>query len=178
MQPLPPSTRDLLISLHKSMPPGAMSAKKWTRWFQEAAANLVTQGRKHFGRCGRGEGWDPEYLVDATVSDNVPGAGAEDCFGYSRLLLAVETEWSTNRWNRAYDFCKLADIRAVRKLYACEVSNRAWRDVEERVVTPFSNFWAAHTLVLPGEEVGLMISSTDHLGAWVLCKGADFDRVV
>lgn len=172
-----PTTRDLLLVLLSRMPTGKMSPKRWTKWFQVAAAKVITKGRQHLTCFGRGEGWDPEYLVDAAVSDNRSDAPANDSFGYSRLLLAVETEWSTKAWNREYDFCKLADVRAVRKLFACEVSRKVWKDIDKHVVSPFSRFWKQHDMVLPGEEVGLMISSGEHVGAWILRKGAPTRRV-
>lgn len=177
MQNVPPTTRDLLLALWNHMPSGKMSAKKWTRWFQETAGKLMTKGVQHFGCCGRGEGWDPEYMVDATVCENRPDAEPDDPFGYSRLLLAVETEWSTRAWNREYDFCKLADIRAVRKLFACEVSKKVWKEIDDRLVNRFSRFWQQHEMVQLGEEAGLMISSAELVGAWVLRKGAPTERV-
>jgi hypothetical protein len=155
-----------------------MSAKQWTRWFQETAAKLMTEGRQHVGCCGRGEGWDAEYLVDASVSDDHPDAETDDPFAYSRLLLAVETEWSTNQRHREYDFSKLADIRAVRKLFACDVTRKVWMEIDERVIDRFARFWQQHVMVATGEEVGLMISSgRDRVGAWVLRKGALAGRV-
>jgi hypothetical protein len=173
-----PATRDLLLALWDDMPPGKMSAKQWTKWFQVASARVLTDGRQHFGCCGRGEGWAAEYMVDASVSDDHPDAEGDDPFAYRRLLLAVETEWSTSQWNREYDFCKLADVRAERKLYACEVSKRVWKEIDERVIARFAEFWQQHALVAEGEEVGLMISSgQDRLGAWILRKGSGSERL-
>jgi hypothetical protein len=173
-----PATRDLLLALwdrmsSAEMPSAEMSPKRWTRWFQVTAAEVLTEGRQHASCCGRGEEWEPEYMVDAAVSEDHPDAKDDDPFAYTRLLLAIETEWSTNQWNREYDFCKLADIRAERKLYACEVSKKVWKQIDERVIDRFAKFWDQHVMVATGEEVGLMISSGEnYLGAWVLRKGS------
>jgi hypothetical protein len=172
--PSPVTLDQVLLGLLDQIPSVSLTQTQaeWTRWFHETAADLVVQGRPHYGRCGRGRGWDPEYLADVTVSQDLPDSRHDDPFGYTHLVFAMEIEWSTDEWGRGYDFCKLADVRADLKLYVCEVPRWVWNEVGPVLVDRFAKFWNQHVLVQPEETVGLMVTSKSDVGAWVLRKGS------
>ena len=125
----------------------------------------------------------PEYLVDLCITrdSESPSQDPEDPFAYTELLLALESEWSTARTERSYDFCKLADVRAVRKIFVGAVRSKEWPSVLRSIVQPMADFWNQHSLVREDEEVGVLLSGSvdpEAIGAWVIKRGQKEPQVV
>jgi hypothetical protein len=111
-----------------------------------------------------------EYLLDLTVRDGAACDRDEDPFSYHALVLAVEVEWSPNRVERRYDFCKLADVRARRRLFVGACSARDWTGVDEEV-SAMQKFLDNHQMVLPEDEFGVVLcgySAEEPMRGWVL----------
>jgi len=128
----------------------------------------TTQASKHRGI----EACEPEYMVDISVTANPPNADADDPFGYEFLTLAMEVEWSSNQNERRYDFCKLVDIRASRKLFIGACGAAQWRAIDLEL-DAMQSFLDAHRLVDDDEEFGVIICSYgagEESGGWVLRK--------
>ena len=178
VMPQLPSTREMLKTLVARIT--SELEEDDTRWWTAQVKSWAADALEYEGpksRSGQVKGWDPEYLVDAAVSRNVAGADSNDPFGYTELLLALESEWNPSGYERAYDFCKLADVRARRKIFIGAVRRSQWGDVEKIIVEAMLQFWNRHSFVEQGEEVGVILFGygfdPEPLCAWVLTQGAD-----
>lgn len=123
--------------------------------------------------CARRSGqpaWQPEYLVDLAISDDNPQSKPNDPFGYHSLLLALECEWSANENEKRYDFAKLADVRADRKVFVGFCSSREKAD---RFVDAAAGFLKQHRHVAPTEEYGIVLfykQESIEVRAWLLTQ--------
>lgn len=163
-----------LDGLERGVPGGTRAV------LQHLADSPVGWGPHTIGAsCLMGTRTGPEYLVDLTISEDQPHAQDNDPFGYVALLLAVEVEWSPARFDRRYDFCKLADIRARRKLFVGACSGAAWSKVGDEVEA-MQRFIDGHEMVAAGEEFGVVLCNygDDDDRGWVLRKGGEAPEVV
>ncbi len=81
--------------------------------------------------------------------------------------------------DREYDFCKLADVRARRKLFVGGVRGKQWGDVAG-VITSMQSFLDQHEFVDAAEEYGVVLcsyGSDESCGAWVLRKDREREVV-
>ena len=146
----------------------------WTRKVQSVVDSVLDLPREGFTRSGRLSGWDPEFLVDMAITRDEPGADRNDCLGYQQLCLAMESEWSAGRADREYDFTKLADIRAERKLFVGAARSRKDHSLECEVAR-LRGFWGRHRGVTVNEEVGLILIDyvTGCWHSWVIVKNGE-----
>lgn len=176
-----PATRDLVLSamdflktLGTGEPDGNRRMQEWARGrASEWGRHTIQASKLSKGGCGH------EYLVDVSVTEDADAEDKNDPFGYHALSFAMEVEWSPSRYDRRYDFCKLADIKARRKLFigACHVN--AWKsfDSELRAMQSFLN---AHDLVHETEEFGVIIccyGQDQQAGGWILRKNREREPV-
>jgi hypothetical protein len=165
-----PSTKTIVRHLAEALAGKLDDKHDWTvETFRAASAQFASPGfTPHAARRPKKSTkaeWGREYLVDLCVTDDARGA-PDDPFSYHRLALALECEWSPSREELKYDFCKLVDTRAARRVFvglACK--SDVMKFVEEA-----RQFVAKHRFVVDQEEYGVLLFSTDKKTAnkWVI----------
>jgi len=165
-----PTTETLVRTLATALPARLDDVHDWTSEVFKAAVALFpsTGCTHHAGRRTTGDGWSPEYLVDLCITDDLEG-DADDPFTYRQVLLALECEWTPARNSLKYDFCKLVDTRAARRIFVGCVRGQ---EAAQAFVDQAIEFLSRHILVAAGEEYGVLLfaSSPPTPHAWVLTK--------
>jgi hypothetical protein len=166
-----PSTTTIVRHLAEALADKLDDKHDWTvETFRAASAPFASPGfTPHAARRpkkSRKAEWGREYRVDLCVTDDARGA-PDDPFSYHRLALALECEWSPSRKELKYDFCKLVDTLAARRVFVGFVRQH---DDVEKFIEEARQFVAEHRHVVNGEEYGVLLFATDSMTPckWVI----------
>jgi hypothetical protein len=166
-----PPTSQLVASLAANLSHRLASSPDWTAEVFQCVAELLHGPNRTFHAARRrpNSDWCPEYLLDVTITDDDPDRERPGPFGYRKLLLALECEWGPSLDKLRYDFCKLADVRAARKVFVGYVSSSESAGGFAQQAQEFLN---SHDLVAVDEEYGVLLFAGNPLrpSAWILSR--------
>jgi hypothetical protein len=173
-----PPTRQLVASLAANLSHRLGASPDWTAEVFQCVAELLHGPNRtvHAARRRPNSDWCPEYLLDVTITDDDPDREGHGPFGYRKLLLALECEWGPSLDKLRYDFCKLVDVRAARKVFVGYVSSSESADGFAQQAQEFLN---SHDLVAVDEEYGVLLFAGNPLrpSAWILSRRDGLDPV-
>lgn len=163
-----PTTKAIVGQLGSRLQGKLTANTDWTFEVFQAADNILRGTRRttHAARRREGSGWCPEYLVDLAISDD--SSTGDDPYGYRGLLLALECEWGPSLPALKYDFCKLVDTKARRRVFVGYTSDGN--------VTPFldttSRFLWRHAHGSDDDEYGVILFTGEAPTSqgWVLTR--------
>ena len=152
------------------------SPKKWTGFVKDALRSKFKNSRCYTSSLS---GADREYLVDICLAEECEPSH-KPAFRHANLLLAVECEWDGRSDERCYDFAKLADIRAKRKLFIGAIPSKSW-NTRDTIIAEMLAYINQHRLIPDGEEYAVVLNgygTKQSLYGWVLKKNNSKARLI